>query len=271
MQIALGNGTLVATVPGDPPPVPGCIPADEGAFGVGTWTVLNAAAQPRRGCLRAGADAVTGAGRRPAETGDVLRLGRGQRHQGHPSDQGAGIRAGSARAVRLHADAGRVTTGARPASTSERQAAEAVLHTNRGDLTVTLAADQSLCGTAAFAHLVRGGFYEGQPCHHLETGESPALDCGAVVPDRAGVAFPTEVSTTMTYPAGTVVLSRSGPYTDAGSIRIVTGKVPYLSTFTVLGRLTSGSDVVRAVAASGASDYYGPPNLPLTLTGIDLR
>ena len=151
----------------------------------------------------------------------------------------------------------------------------AVLHTNRGDLSMTLATDVSPCGVAAFSHLVRGGFWDDQRCYRVTGGRFPTLDCG--VSDgsarRAGVTFPTEVTTETTYPAGTVVLSHLGPYTDAGSIQVIYGGVPYPPEFTVLGHLTAGLEIVRTVGRAGTTDRseYGPFVLPLSITGVDLR
>jgi len=155
------------------------------------------------------------------------------------------------------------------------QPTQAVLHTNRGDLAMTLDTDSSPCGVAAFAHLVRGGFWNGQHCYALSGGRFPVLDCGGSDGSgrRAGFSFPTEATTSTRYPAGTVVLTESGPYTDAGSIRVIYGRVPYLPSFTVLGQITSGLDVVRTVARAGTTDgsEYGPFGLPLSITGVNLR
>lgn len=133
----------------------------------------------------------------------------------------------------------------------------------------------SPCAVAAFAHLVRGGFWQGQACYRFSTGRFPTMDCG--VSDgsarRAGVQFPTEVTRQTRYPTGTVVLSHLGPCSDAGSIQVSYGEVPYPPEFTVLGHVISGLEVIADVVAGGrtGSSEYDPLARPLSITGVDLR
>lgn len=61
--------------------------------------------------------------------------------------------------------------------------------------------------------------------------------------------------------------------THTGSIRSLYGDAPtYADNFTVLGRITSGLEVVEQVAAGGQKDgEYAGPLLPLTIEAVELR
>lgn len=54
---------------------------------------------------------------------------------------------------------------------------------------------------------------------------------------------------------------------------MIYGDVPYPPEFTVLGRITSGLNVVRDVARAGTVDggEYSAFTLPLSITGVALR
>lgn len=69
------------------------------------------------------------------------------------------------------------------------------------------------------------------------------------------------------------MLTHDGTLPHAGSLRILYGDAPtYGDDVTVLGRITSGIEVVQAVAAGGqrGGDYAGP-RLALTIEGVTLR
>jgi peptidyl-prolyl cis-trans isomerase B (cyclophilin B) len=84
-------------------------------------------------------------------------------------------------------------------------------------------------------------------------------------------ASPSESPTPMhTYPRGTVVMAQSGGANTNGSqFFIVYKDTPLPATYTVLGTVTAGMDVVDKVAAGGVgtggtSTTDGPPNTALT-------
>ena len=161
-----------------------------------------------------------------------------------------------------------------PPAQAPRQVREAVLRTNRGDLTVELDGVRSPCAVAAFTHHVEGGYWDDQPCYLLSNQSTfRNVDCGSpeLSAVRAGFAFPSEARSGTEYPAGTVVLTHNETIPHAGSIRILYGDAPtYADNFTVLGRVTDGIEVVEQVAAGGQRDgAYGGPRLELTIQGVD--
>ena len=161
-----------------------------------------------------------------------------------------------------------------PPATAARTPHTALLGTNRGEIEVALDAARSPCAVAAVAHLAAGGFYDGQPCYALSVrpAQFRNVDCGASehAPIRTGFAFPSEARPGQDYPAGTVVLTASDQQPHAGSLRILYGEATtYLDSFVVLGRVTSGLDVVERVAAGGQRDGdYGGPALPLRIERV---
>jgi cyclophilin family peptidyl-prolyl cis-trans isomerase len=162
-----------------------------------------------------------------------------------------------------------------PPTSVPRTVREAVLRTNRGDLTLELDGVRSPCAVAAFAHHVEGGYWNGQPCYLLSAQSTfRNVDCGSpeLSAVRAGFAFPSEARAGTDYPAGTVVLTHNETIPHAGSIRILYGDAPtYADNFTVLGRITGGLEVVEQVAAGGQKDgEYGGPRQKLTISGIEL-
>ena len=153
---------------------------------------------------------------------------------------------------------------------------QAVLRTNRGDVTLELDGRMSPCAVAAFVHHVQGGYWQRQPCYLLSAQRTfQNFDCGSAEfsPVRAGFAFPSEARAGTDYSAGTVVLTHNETSTHAGSIRILYGDAPtYADNFTVLGRITDGLEIFKQVAAGGQKNgEYGGPRLDLSITAVELR
>ena len=162
-----------------------------------------------------------------------------------------------------------------PPTAAPRTERQAILNTNRGDLTMTLDGTRAPCAVQAFAHHVDGGYWDSQPCYLLSIFRTfRNVDCGSAEysAKRAGFAFPAEVFVDQSYPAGTVVLTFNESITHAGSIRILFGDAPtYTDNFTILGRITSGLDIVEEVGAGGQKDGdYGGPALPLVIESVEL-
>lgn len=157
-----------------------------------------------------------------------------------------------------------------------RKVRQAVLRTNRGDVTVELDGRIAPCAVAAFIHHVEGGYWQGQPCYLLSAQRTfRNLDCGSpeLSAVRAGFAFPSEARAGTDYPAGTIVLTHNESVTHSGSIRVLYGDAPsYADNFTVLGRVIDGLAVFEQVAAGGQKNgEFGGPRLDLSITKVELR
>lgn len=152
----------------------------------------------------------------------------------------------------------------------------AVVHTNRGDITIGLNRSGAPCAVSAFRYLVDGGYWTSQPARQLSnTGTFHHLDFGASERSfrRAGFGFAAEVTRDQQYPAGTVVLPMNERLTQAGALRLLYGPAPtYGDNFTILGHITDGLAILEQVAAGGQRDgEYGGPREPLTIQSVELR
>ena len=161
------------------------------------------------------------------------------------------------------------------------------LKLNGGALGVELDGTKAPQAAAVFKSLTDQNFYAGLNCHRLTTAETfGVLQCGSKTGDGS-----TDPSFTWgplentppdnTYPAGTIAVARSGgnAYGNGTQFFIV-----YKDTvipadaaggYTVVGKVTSGLDVVTNIAAAGlkpgdnATD--GAPAEPVTIDSFSLK
>jgi peptidyl-prolyl cis-trans isomerase B (cyclophilin B) len=150
----------------------------------------------------------------------------------------------------------------------------ATIHTNRGDITLTLR-PQTPCTVNSFTHLSSHGYYDDTPCFRLTTQGIYVLQCGD--PSGAGTGGPgytyaDEDLTGVTYPAGTVAMANSGPGTNGSQFFLVYKDMQLDPNYTVFGHITAGLDVLAQVAAAGSTPAGdGKPNQPVQITSISLR
>jgi peptidyl-prolyl cis-trans isomerase B (cyclophilin B) len=154
--------------------------------------------------------------------------------------------------------------------------------TNQGDpITVELDLTNSPCAGASFAHLAANNFYDNTTCHEITdegavrcgdpsgTGEGGAtyafpneeLPAPATTPETPGSPEPTPGATAgpdaeptpagpPAYPAGTVALIGSPPGNNSSQFLIFFEDFnPADPTYSIVGRVTSGLDVVKKIGA----------------------
>ncbi|WP_104044556.1 peptidylprolyl isomerase [Arthrobacter sp. ZGTC412] len=140
---------------------------------------------------------------------------------------------------------------------------------------------------AVFKSLSDEGYYNGKTCHRLTTGETfGVLQCGASGPEGQGDPSYTwgpleNTPADNSYPAGTVAVARTGnnAFGNGKQFFIVYKDtvIPADSAggYTVVGRVTSGLDVVSKIAAAGitpgSSDTDGAPVEPVTIDSFSLK
>lgn len=142
----------------------------------------------------------------------------------------------------------------------------AILHTNKGDITV------DLCGTDAqntvenFVKLAKEGFYDGTKFHRvikdfmIQGGDPLTKDDSQMArwgTGDPGYKFADEFYESNHNVIGTIAMANSGPNTNGSQFFINTADNNFLDTkHTVFGRVTIGMDVVQAVGMTpvGASD-----------------
>ena len=152
--------------------------------------------------------------------------------------------------------------------------AQWTLHTNQGDIAVTLNLSAAPCNAQSLIFLTQQGFFNGTYCHRLTTAASlSVLQCGD--PSGTGRGGPTyavkdEALAGATYPAGTVAMANAGPGTGGSQFFLAYRDCQLPPSYTPVGKVSSGLDVLTRIGAAGSDDADGPGDgHPKLLTRID--
>ncbi|MGG5171374.1 peptidylprolyl isomerase [Pseudarthrobacter sp. J1738] len=138
--------------------------------------------------------------------------------------------------------------------------------------------------TAVFASLTQQNFFKGLSCHRLTTGSASILQCGSK--DGKGSADTSyewgPVENTPAdgkYPAGSIAVARGATTASNGTQFFIVYKDTVLDQstggYTIMGKVTSGLDVVTQIAAKGikgggtATD--GAPAAAVTIDSFSLK
>ena len=171
-----------------------------------------------------------------------------------------------------------------PASAAEGRDWTTTLTTSAGDLTLTLDGAAAPQAVASFVTLAESGYFDGTSCHRLTTSGIYVLQCGD--PTGTGTGDPgykfgpvENAPTDDVYPAGTVAMARQGGDGDSmGSQFFLVYEDSTIPSdaaggYTVFGTITSGLDVVQAVADAGTQDGSGDgsPATPVTIEGVETQ
>ncbi|MET1021537.1 MAG: peptidylprolyl isomerase [Arthrobacter sp.] len=161
------------------------------------------------------------------------------------------------------------------------------LKLNSGTLGVELDGTRAPQAAAVFKSLADQNFYAGLGCHRLTTAERfGVLQCGSKAGDGSSDPSFTwgpleNTPQDNSYPAGTIAVARSGgnAYGNGTQFFIV-----YKDTvipadaaggYTVVGKVTSGLDVVANIAAAGLKPGDNPtdgaPAEPVTIDSFSLK
>ena len=161
------------------------------------------------------------------------------------------------------------------------------LKLNRGTLGVELDGTKAPQAAAVFKSLADQNFYAGVSCHRLTTADSfGVLQCGSKTGDGASDPAYTwgpleNTPADNKYPAGTIAVARTGnnAYGNGTQFFIVYKDtvIPADSAggYTVVGKVTSGLDVVSGIAAAGikpgTSATDGAPVESVTIDSFSLK
>jgi peptidyl-prolyl cis-trans isomerase B (cyclophilin B) len=161
------------------------------------------------------------------------------------------------------------------------------LKLNRGAVGVQLDGTKAPQAAAVFKSLADSGYYQGVSCHRLTTADNfGVLQCGSKTGDGQsdpGYTWGPLENTPADnkYPAGTIAVARTGGNAYGNGTQFF---VVYKDTvipadaaggYTVVGKVTSGLDVVTKIAAAGlksggiATD--GAPAEPVTIDSFSLK
>jgi peptidyl-prolyl cis-trans isomerase B (cyclophilin B) len=165
-----------------------------------------------------------------------------------------------------------VNVGTPPANAPNTGTATLTINTNLGPITATVDRTKAPCTAAAFTYLASKKFWDGTKCHRLVTSGIKVLQCGD--PSAKGKGYrPSDgtggpsfryaeenlpTSKTPPYPTGTIAMAKTQQPSSTGSqFFIVYGDTQLDPSYTVLGTVTKGMDIVQNVAKSGTDNANG--------------
>jgi len=132
------------------------------------------------------------------------------------------------------------------------------LVTNCGNIEITTVGAKAPFTMTSIAALAKGGYYDNSLCHRLTTQGLFVLQCGDPTATGSGgpqFTYPDEnlpANKTNNYPAGTVAMANSGPNTNGSQFFLVYANTTLAPSYTIWGTITSGLDIVKAIANAGA-------------------
>jgi peptidyl-prolyl cis-trans isomerase B (cyclophilin B) len=130
--------------------------------------------------------------------------------------------------------------------------------TNLGEIKVDVDTAKAPCAANNFTYLAGKKFFDNSKCHRLVVSTIKVLQCGDPSGSgRGGTTYRYNEENLPTgrrpaYPEGTVALANTGSAGTSGSqFFIVYADTDLPANYTVLGKVTSGLDIVKKVAEAG--------------------
>jgi cyclophilin family peptidyl-prolyl cis-trans isomerase len=145
----------------------------------------------------------------------------------------------------------------------------ATIETSAGTLTAELFAEEAPNTVNNFVFLARDGFYEDVIFHRviqgfmIQGGDPTGTGRGG-----PGYRFNDE-PVKRGYLRGTLAMANAGPNTNGSQFFIMHADYPLPPNYTIFGKLTSGEDVLDAIATAktGAQDR---PNEPVSMKSVTI-
>jgi cyclophilin family peptidyl-prolyl cis-trans isomerase len=127
---------------------------------------------------------------------------------------------------------------------------QAIIHTERGDISIELLPLTAPATVNNFVVLARDGFYDDTTFHRVVPGFlAQAGDPGGTGRGGPGYRFPDEISETP-FVRGTVGMANAGPNTNGSQFYLLLADAPHLNgRYTAFGRVTDGFEVADALTA----------------------
>jgi peptidyl-prolyl cis-trans isomerase B (cyclophilin B) len=152
---------------------------------------------------------------------------------------------------------------------------DVTLATNRGDIVFEMDSAAAPCTANNLRSLAHFRYFDGTACHRLTTKGIEVLQCGDPTGTGSGgpgYQFEDENLDGATYPRGTVAMANAGPGTNGSQFFLVYGDSTLPPNYTPFGTITSGLEVLEAVAKAGSDDANGAgdgkPKLPISITTL---
>jgi peptidyl-prolyl cis-trans isomerase B (cyclophilin B) len=159
------------------------------------------------------------------------------------------------------------------ASLAQNRAWTGTITTNRGTIVVELYGDKAPQAVANFVTLAQEGYFDKTKCHRLDTSIK-VLQCGD--PTASGSGGPgyswgpiENAPANGAYPKGTLAMARVGnDASSMGSQFFLTYADTTIGSdsaggYTIFGKVTSGLDVLQAIADEGTVDVSGNFTAPV--------
>jgi peptidyl-prolyl cis-trans isomerase B (cyclophilin B) len=153
--------------------------------------------------------------------------------------------------------------------------------TNRGLIQVTLEGQNAPCNVQSLAYLIQKKFYDNTPCPRVVNSGIYVVQCGSGGTTTSGgptYTVPDENTAKASYTAGTIAMANTGqPHTASSQFFFITkdSNSGLGKTYTVVGHVTKGLDILQAVAAGGNDTSAGTagggaPKLSLTFKTVQI-
>ena len=151
----------------------------------------------------------------------------------------------------------------------------AVLHSEKGDITIELAAKNTPITVNNFVTLAKKGFYNKTIFHRIIKGFM--IQGGDPKGDGTGgpgYKFDDEPFTGE-YVRGTIAMANAGPNTNGSQFFIMHSDNPLPKNYVIFGKVTSGMEVVDKIAESpvqpSSSGEMSTPVTPVKILTIDIN
>lgn len=159
-------------------------------------------------------------------------------------------------------DVGAPPTGKAPDTGTQTM----TIDTSLGVIEVEVNTAKAPCTARSMTYLAGKNFFDGSKCHRLTTEGIKVLQCGdPTATGRGGPTYkfseenlPNFTDDLKNYPIGTIAMANTGQPGSTGSqFFIVYGDTPLPGSYTVLGKVTKGIELVQEAAKAGATGEDG--------------
>jgi cyclophilin family peptidyl-prolyl cis-trans isomerase len=156
-----------------------------------------------------------------------------------------------------------------PSTDTEQKNYSVTLHTDKGDIEITLNNNQTPKTVENFVTLAQKGFYDGTIFHRvikgfmIQGGDPTGTGAGGPGYKFADEPFDGE------YTRGTVAMANAGPNTNGSQFFIMHADVPLPKNYVIFGHVTKGLDVVDAIATAKVTmSNSGEESKPVTPVAV---
>lgn len=151
--------------------------------------------------------------------------------------------------------------GTPPATPDYQAGYQATIHTNRGNIVISLLNSKATCTVNSFVYLAAKNYFSNTHCHRLTTIGPYVLQCGdptGTGTGGPGYKFADENLAGAKYTAGTVAMANSGPGTNGSQFFLVyKNSLSLPASYTPFGTIVSGLNIIQKVAQAGSDNSNG--------------